>query len=972
MTGGDRDRALAELAVERGMIDAQMRDLLLAQAHESGRPFIDILVENGIVTEEQKEGILEGLDGDAEPEERAPTADELSASIQEPETAEEEEPEPARAPSVSRGRSRTSPRLAAAAEPRRRGGGLFRVFLILLLLGEIGAVGYLYTQGHVPILDRFFPREPEPVPPRLSDTLAADYRTGDLDATLENAVKAIQSLTKEDPPDPEAYYWLGRVYFRQWLRSSRLPGVEVRFGEIAFEPSFGSSRESTNLWAQAFKALHQVAVHARWLRRPERMSMVLGLRRFHAGDWAGALADFEEAASLDADEAEAEVLSAHAEYMLRRFETGIERARRAIAGSSGRDARVIYARLQHARASAASATGQGDVEALLRDGYDKVKGVVDAPDGATAAAEILLALSERLARRGEHAEAQNLFQAAAKACAGVGSDPTAMISATRLREFAARLQLESGRGAAALDEYARAVDAYGTMMNMGLQGPAVLERRAVARWAQAEIHLGRGAAAMARPLLQEAAKDLKAAHEAHPDPALRARAVSAEALQYRLGQTRHDLVRQSFERQLVDLAQAGPSDDPRLRTEIARVRVEYARWLHAREEDATAWFDQAAADLDAAVARDPRNPWTHLRRAEARIERARHEIHRRRDPASSLSDALRDAAEALRLRPDLVEALMARAEALALQGDADGAVQALGHLIRLQPEMAIAYARRGRAHSLKAESAAAAGGDPTPHDDMALKDLEKALSLNAELVESMELRARIWLARAERKLRSRLDPGPEVQRVEADADRALKIYPDWVPALRLLGEAKLLLARFRSVPGQDPEADYRQAIALLGRAIEANSRDHRAYWKRGQAHMGLGEYQFDRNRDPRDSLRAAITDLSQAIHVRPDDPSACSDRAHAHHLVSEYNLKGRDPRKDLAALEQCVKDASRALEMDAADVRALWNRGSSLYLLGQYKEAMQDFEQVRALDPSREQKAQQQINLCKVAIQRGQ
>lgn len=949
------------------MIDAQMRDLLLAHARESGRAFIDVLVENGIITEEQKERILEGLGEEGEFELRAPSPEELAVGIQEAVSEGGREPEVA--PRAVHDRARTSPRLAAAAGHRRRGGGLTRVVLIAVLIGEIGAMGYLYARGHMPVLERLLPREPEPVPVQLSDTLAADYRSGDLETTMANAVKALQAVAREDPPDPEVDYWIGRVYFRQWLRSLRIPGVEIQSGEVTFEPSFGSSKESTNLRVQAFKALHQAVVNARWLRRPERVPMVLGLLRFYAGDWTGAIAELEEAAAMDPEEAEAEVLAAHAEYMLRRFETGLERARRAIVKSASRDARVIYARLQHACATVAAASGQGDVEALLRDGYDKVKGIVDAPDGATAAAEILMALSDRLARRGEHPEAEAFFQAAVKACAGIASDPAVMISATRLREFAARLHLDAGRSGSALDEYGRAVDAYGVMMNLGLQGPALLERRAEARWAQAEIHLGRGGVAMALPHLVEAAKDLKAAHEVRPDPALWARALSAEALHYRLGQTRHDLIRQSFEQQLHDLSRAGPPDDPRLLTELARVRVEFAKWLHAREEDASETFAQAIADLGAAVQRDPSNPMTHLRRAEAAIERARHEIHRRRDPAESLAAALKGADEALRLRPGFVEALLARADALALLGDAEGAVQAYGQLIRLQPEMAIAYARRGQAHSLKAE---AAGGDPAPHEDLALKDLDKALTLNPELVEAMELRARIWLARAERKLRARLDPGTEVKNVEGEAERALKIHADQPGWLRLLGEAKLILARFRSGPGRDPEADYRQAIAFLSRAIELSSRDYRAYWKRGQAHMETGEYLLGRNRDPRESLKAAVTDLSQAIQIRPDDPSACSDRAHAHYLMSEYNLKGRDGRKDLAALEQCVQDAARALQMDAADARALWDRGSSLYLLGRYREAMEDFEKVKLLDPSQEQKAQHQINLCKVAIQRGQ
>src|SRR3990172_5291774 len=136
----DRDRALAEFIVEQGLVDAQLRDLLLSQAKETGTLFIDLLVENGLITADQKAEILGGMDGDGDGSEEPVEPAQMAERVQDPEPAENEAEEPTPPPPPARGRSRTSPRLQAAAG-RRGGFGWFRVLLIFVLLGEIGAVG---------------------------------------------------------------------------------------------------------------------------------------------------------------------------------------------------------------------------------------------------------------------------------------------------------------------------------------------------------------------------------------------------------------------------------------------------------------------------------------------------------------------------------------------------------------------------------------------------------------------------------------------------------------------------------------------------------------------------------------------------------------------------------------------------------------------------------------------------------------
>jgi aspartate ammonia-lyase len=54
----DREVLLATIIVDKGLVDAQTRDALVAQAKETGRPLLDILVENGFLTPREKEEIL--------------------------------------------------------------------------------------------------------------------------------------------------------------------------------------------------------------------------------------------------------------------------------------------------------------------------------------------------------------------------------------------------------------------------------------------------------------------------------------------------------------------------------------------------------------------------------------------------------------------------------------------------------------------------------------------------------------------------------------------------------------------------------------------------------------------------------------------------------------------------------------------------------------------------------------------------
>jgi len=54
----DKEAALAMIIVDKGLVDAPTRDVLVAQAKETGKPLIDILVLNGFLTAQQKEEIL--------------------------------------------------------------------------------------------------------------------------------------------------------------------------------------------------------------------------------------------------------------------------------------------------------------------------------------------------------------------------------------------------------------------------------------------------------------------------------------------------------------------------------------------------------------------------------------------------------------------------------------------------------------------------------------------------------------------------------------------------------------------------------------------------------------------------------------------------------------------------------------------------------------------------------------------------
>jgi tetratricopeptide (TPR) repeat protein len=117
--------------------------------------------------------------------------------------------------------------------------------------------------------------------------------------------------------------------------------------------------------------------------------------------------------------------------------------------------------------------------------------------------------------------------------------------------------------------------------------------------------------------------------------------------------------------------------------------------------------------------------------------------------------------------------------------DPQGALAAFSEAIRLDPGYAIAYARRGRAHTELKEY------------DKALKDINYALQLNPKLVLGYAGRARTYLGMD--------DP----RRAIADASEALRFDPDFANAYHLRGMARRALG-----DRADARDDFRKACEL--------------------------------------------------------------------------------------------------------------------------------------------------------------
>ena len=272
--------------------------------------------------------------------------------------------------------------------------------------------------------------------------------------------------------------------------------------------------------------------------------------------------------------------------------------------------------------------------------------------------------------------------------------------------------------------------------------------------------------------------------------------------------------------------------------------------------------------------------------------------------------------QALRLKPDYVDAYNNLGNAKAGLGQHFAAIADYDTAIRLKPDYALAYYNRGNMKTNLGQHFTA------------ITDYDTAIRLKPDYVDAYNNRGLLksklgqhFAAIADFDMAIRLKPdyalayynrGLERYKLGqhfaaiTDFDTAIRLKPDYVDAYNDRGNAKANLGQhFAAI------TDFDTAIRLKPDYVEA-------YNNRGNAKANLGQH------------FAAIADLDIAIRLKPDHTLAYYNRANEKYKLGQYGL--------------AIADYNLALQLKPDFIKAYINRGSMKSLLGRSTEAKQDFQ----------------------------
>jgi tetratricopeptide (TPR) repeat protein len=348
-------------------------------------------------------------------------------------------------------------------------------------------------------------------------------------------------------------------------------------------------------------------------------------------------------------------------------------------------------------------------------------------------------------------------------------------------------------------------------------------------------------------------------------------------------------------------------------------------------------FDLAIADLDKAIALDPKTAPLFVIRALARHGKGAYEVAiadfdtaLTLDPRLGLAREGRDRAKArLAALPTAAEEFDA-----CLHGAVDDRIAACSRVLGRDPKpeaktpalftRAKAYVERG-AH------------------DRAIADVDEAIRLLPGFGPSYNLRGSAWLAKG------------DLDRAVADFEAAIKLSPKDADGYMNRG-----IVRSR-------KADYGGAVTDFDQAIAINAAVPALHGLRGDAHLSNGEHalavaDYDR----------AISGYDEAIERDPSDPTAFANRGIARHQKGEDDLAladldqavglnpklaaARSSRGDVhsaqGAYDRAVADLDQAIRLDPRDETAFAARGEALSARGELGRALADFEHAIRLNPA--------------------
>ena len=300
-------------------------------------------------------------------------------------------------------------------------------------------------------------------------------------------------------------------------------------------------------------------------------------------------------------------------------------------------------------------------------------------------------------------------------------------------------------------------------------------------------------------------------------------------------------------------------------------------------------LDELASQFDRHVAEGNLSPLGSMPDVEFDDADRAIEEARRLQADGDLQGAVYIYSQALKLRPDDVNALVHRGILRGSLEDLSGACEDFDRALALDDEHLVARLNRALArHSLG-------------QIKEALRDYDMA-------IEQVDDDPEIWTNRGIARFSAH-----DLEGALHDLNRAIELDDNLAVAYLHRGN----VYRVRKEVGYALK-DYEKAIELAPRSVDG-------YAARAYLHLQLG------------SAKEAIADFDRAIELQSADPTLYYNRAHAH-LVAD----------DLPA---AIADYDRALQLDPEDVEALSNRGAAHMMAGDLDAAIADWEDAIAIDP---------------------
>ncbi len=270
----------------------------------------------------------------------------------------------------------------------------------------------------------------------------------------------------------------------------------------------------------------------------------------------------------------------------------------------------------------------------------------------------------------------------------------------------------------------------------------------------------------------------------------------------------------------------------------------------------------------------------HIRRSEARISRASDRMDRGGDPLADLASAEEDLKEALRLDPGRAEGWrtmgIVRTTRARFRGergkdplpDYGEAEASLTRATELDPAYGEAWVRRGFVRARRGMIRRERGEDPAEDFDRAERDVTEGLRLERADPMAWNLSGFLRTQRGLWRLSIGEDPLPEFEGAERDFTEALRLKRDYTAAWTHRGVLRGQRALYRKESNENPTTDFLYAEEDLTEALRHNPGLAQARAWRGRVRAQLASLRDERAPAAAD-YAAAAEDYREAVRLNP-------------------------------------------------------------------------------------------------------